>query len=179
MRRRSWVQSSPHQTERVRGQTTQSLWRITCPPPEQKHQELVGKTLWGKQKRTMFTPTMFSRRRTSPGLPNESLCQQTLYIYIEREILCIYVYIYIVYYYICIHIYIYIYIYIYTQICSDPISADPICPFPSTTMGFVQASHGLTKSNTDLVNVLVNVFIESIRPISILTLWISEGLTQA
>ena len=34
-RRRSWVQSSPHQTERVRGQSTQSLWRITCPPPEQ------------------------------------------------------------------------------------------------------------------------------------------------
>ena len=26
---------SPHQTGRVRGQTTQSLWRITCPPPEQ------------------------------------------------------------------------------------------------------------------------------------------------
>ena len=34
-RRRSWVQSTPHQTERVRGQSTQSLWRITCPPPEQ------------------------------------------------------------------------------------------------------------------------------------------------
>ena len=33
----------------------QSLWRITCPPPEQKHQELVGKTLWVKKKKEMNT----------------------------------------------------------------------------------------------------------------------------
>ena len=33
----------------------QSLWRITCPPPEQKHQELVGKTLWvNKNKKIMI-----------------------------------------------------------------------------------------------------------------------------
>ena len=47
---------SPHQTERVRGQTTQSLWRITCPPPEQKHQELVGKTLWVKKHKHKQSP---------------------------------------------------------------------------------------------------------------------------
>ena len=48
-RRRSWVQSSPHQTERVRGQSTQSLWRITCPPPEQTRRT-CWKTLWVKKK---------------------------------------------------------------------------------------------------------------------------------
>ena len=41
-RRRSWVQSSPQQTERVTGQTIQRLWRIPCPPPEQ----IPGNRLW-------------------------------------------------------------------------------------------------------------------------------------
>jgi len=33
--RRPWVQVLPCASEWVRGQSTQSLWRIPCPPPEQ------------------------------------------------------------------------------------------------------------------------------------------------
>ena len=56
--------------------------------------------------------------------------------------ICMYMYVYIyiytyvyIYIYIYIHVYIYIYIHTYNThgICSDPISADPICPFPSST----------------------------------------------
>ena len=91
----SWVQSSPHQTERVRGQSIQSLWRITCPPPEQKHQELVGKTLWveKKKKKRKYYEVGGGRRGAPrrlrsgrPPRPEEAAWRlQVMYIYIYRE----------------------------------------------------------------------------------------------
>ena len=56
MRRRSRVQSSPRQTGRVRGQTTQSLWRITCPPPEQTPRTCREDPL-GQKKRASAEPS--------------------------------------------------------------------------------------------------------------------------
>ena len=51
-RRRSWVQVLPCASGWVRGQSTQSLWRIPCPPPEQNLSEfLLEKTLWVKKKK--------------------------------------------------------------------------------------------------------------------------------
>ena len=82
-RRRSWVQSSPHQTERVRGQSTQSLWRITCPPPEQTPRTCREDPLGQKKKIYIY-----------------------VYIYIY-----IYTYIYI-YIHLSLSIYIYIYIFL-------------------------------------------------------------------
>ena len=91
-RRRSWVQSSPHQTERLRGQSTQSLWRITCPPPEQTPRT-CWKTLWVKK---------------------------NIYIYIYTCIMCnIYIYIY-VHMYIYIYIYIYTHTYQYDSAWAEP-----------------------------------------------------------
>ena len=50
--RRPWVQVLPCASEWVRGHSTQSLWRIPCPPPEQKLSEfLLEKTLWVKKKK--------------------------------------------------------------------------------------------------------------------------------
>ena len=43
----------PHQTERVRGQSTQSLWRITCPPPEQTPSTCREDPLGQKKRRKM------------------------------------------------------------------------------------------------------------------------------
>ena len=50
--RRPWVQVLPCASEWVRGQSTQSLWRIPCPPPEQKLSEfLLEKDPLGQKKR--------------------------------------------------------------------------------------------------------------------------------
>ena len=47
-------------SEWVRGQSTQSLWRIPCPPPEQKLSEfLLEKTLWVKKEKKKYTFTIY------------------------------------------------------------------------------------------------------------------------
>ena len=107
----SWVQSSPHQTERVRGQTIQSLWRITCPPPEQTPRTCREDPL-GQTKKKIHI--MSDPPEASPG-PRRARASRAGGR--EGTIMCVYTYIYIyiyVYMYMYIHIHMYIYIYIYT-----------------------------------------------------------------
>ena len=67
-----WVQVLPCASEWVRGQSTQSLWRIPCPPPEQKLSEfLLEKTLWVKNKKTI--------RMSLLRLPTEIIPTQIAY----------------------------------------------------------------------------------------------------
>ena len=84
-RRRSWVQSSPHQTERVRDQSTQSLWRISCPPPEQTPRTCREDPLGQKEKRRIKCMCT-------------CICLYKyiyIYIYTHTHIIPIYIYIYI------------------------------------------------------------------------------------
>ena len=50
-RRRSCVQVLPCASEWVIGQSTQSLWRIPCPPPEQKLSEFLLERPSGSKKK--------------------------------------------------------------------------------------------------------------------------------
>ena len=100
-------------TERVRGQSTQSLWRITCPPPEQTpstcREDPLGQTNNNIYNVILSTVDLVSWWAGRPGWPS---CQ-------SAGAVCIYIYIYMyiyIYIYIHIHIYIYIYIFMYMYI---------------------------------------------------------------
>ena len=74
-RRRSWVQVLPCVTERVRSQSTQSLWRITCPPPEQTP-STCWKTHWVKKKEENTLPYLPYRTTPCRTMPlSSSVCR--------------------------------------------------------------------------------------------------------
>ena len=137
-----WVQSSPHQTERVRGQTIQSLWMITCPPPEQtpgnRVRKLKVQTHWvtanppKKKKRIYIYIYIYTHTRnilwrvlsqSRIGARPYVVCGMwyALYVYVYYVYIYIHIYIYIVRerdrererLYMCICVYMCMYIYVY------------------------------------------------------------------